>query len=252
MEDNLQEQVTEIKNFDEEILTKLRVDTSFNEPVLHQVLRIAVYDEYHAYENYKKIVEKFGNIPPFVNILEAEIRHYEELAVLLNKYQVQLPLNDWVLKVEEPNSILEAAEVAVAEEIDNIKMYDNLIPYAKDYPDVLDTIYRLQAASYNNHLPALRKCVSEQSNININDVNINQIHQENSIHNLDDAIGKMDELGALASRFASGDISQEDILKLLTGPNASFLGGALLGAVGAGVLSQVIKDKQTDKEEKEK
>ena len=93
------------------------------------------------------------------NILQAEVNHCEALIPLLNKYLVPVPVNDWEGKIESPDSILEASEIGVAAEIDNIKMYDNLIGYAQGYPDVLDILYRLQAASYNNHLPAFRaKC----------------------------------------------------------------------------------------------
>jgi len=256
MEENLDTQkVVEenlpTSNFDQDLLDSLRVNPTYNEPILHQILRIAIYDEYHAYENYRVIVEKFGSQTPFINILQAEINHYEELTVLLNKYQVPAPLNDWVIKVETPNSILEAAEVGVAEEIDNIKMYDNLITYAKDYPDVLDLLYRLQAASYNNHLPALRQAVAKHSNLNVSEVDVNTIHQENSIHNIDEAISKMDEISAMASKFSTGNVSQEDILKLLSNSNLSFVGGALLGAVGAGVFSQVTKDKKENATEEE-
>jgi len=238
----LEGQQVQMKNFDEEVLKGLRVDPNFEEPVLHQVLRIAVYDEYHAYETYKKVIEKFGEVPPFSNVLEAEIKHFQELAMLMEKHQVALPINDFEGKIDAPDSLLEAAEIAVAAEIDNIKMYDNLINYAKTYPDVLDTLYRLQAASYNNHLPAFRKEVAKYSNDT--NVNINQIHQQYSQHNIDEAMSKMDEFSQMASKFATGEVSQEDIMKLLGNTNLSFIGGALIGAIGAGVVSQVVKDKE--------
>ncbi|QKF81289.1 ferritin-like domain-containing protein [Halarcobacter ebronensis] len=236
-------------NLDAEILAQMRVDPNFDEPILHQVLRIAVYDEYHAYETYKKVIEKFGEITPFSNILEAEIRHYEELTTLLNKYQVPAPINDWEEKVDEPNSILEASEIAVAEEIDNIKMYDNLISYSKEYPDVLDTLYRLQAASYNNHLPALRQNVAKHLNVTAEKVDVNNIYQQYSNHNIEEALGKLDEFSVMASKFASGDVSQEDILKLLSNSNISFIGGALVGAVGATMFSQISKERKNSEEE---
>ncbi|RXJ67648.1 DUF2202 domain-containing protein [Halarcobacter ebronensis] len=236
-------------NLDAEILAQMRVDPNFDEPILHQVLRIAVYDEYHAYETYKKVIEKFGEITPFSNILEAEIRHYEELTTLLNKYQIPAPINDWEEKVDEPNSILEASEIAVAEEIDNIKMYDNLISYSKEYPDVLDTLYRLQAASYNNHLPALRQNVAKHLNVTAEKVDVNNIYQQYSNHNIEEALGKLDEFSVMASKFASGDVSQEDILKLLSNSNISFIGGALVGAVGATMFSQISKERKNSEEE---
>ncbi len=41
------------------------------------------------------------------------------------------------------------------------------------------------------------------------------------------------------------------MLKLLSNTNLSFIGGALLGAVGAGVLSQMTKEKSEDIQEDE-
>lgn len=246
-EDIKQEEIVEQvqKNFDEELLLGLRVDPNYNEPILHQVLRIAVYDEYHAYETYKKTIEKFGSIPPFSHIIEAEVRHYQALMPLLQKYNVPAPINDWADKIETPNSILEASEIGVAAEIDNVKMYDNLISYSKEYPDVLDTLYQLQAASYNNHLPAFRNKVAEHIN---SAMDTNDIYQNFSMHNIDESIAKMNEFSEMATKFAAGEVSQEDMLKVLGNTNLSFIGGALVGAIGAGVLGQIIKDKQSEEE----
>lgn len=238
-----------LTNFDDEVLKTFKVDVNSEVPVLHQVLRIAVYDEYHAYETYKKVLETFGDTPPFTHIIEAEVRHYQALLHLLEKYQVPAPLNDWEGKIEAPNSVLEACEIAVAAEIDNIKMYDHLIAYVQEYPDVLDTMYKLQAASYNNHLPAFRKAVAQHSQSA--NVNFHDIHQQYSVHNLDDAIGKMDEIGQMVQKFSTGDVSQEDLMKMLSNTNISFIGGALLGAVGAGVLSQMIKENENKSAQEE-
>ncbi len=96
---------------------------------LSQVLRIAVYDEFKAYEAYTKIIERFGYVTPFVNIKEAEARHYATLIPLLEKYQIEVPLNNWAEKIEVPNSFIEACELGVASEIKNIAMYENLLSY---------------------------------------------------------------------------------------------------------------------------
>lgn len=236
------------KNFDEDLLVSQRVDPNYDEPIIHQVLRIAVYDEYHAYETYRKTIEKFGAVDPFANIMEAEVRHFSALEPLLIKYGVPAPINDWYEKIEVPDSLVECCEVGVAAEIDNIKMYDNLISYVGEYPDIKDTLYRLQAASYNNHLPAFRSCVQ---NHYTQPVNENTIHEQFSMHNMpntpsnEDMTAKMNEFNDLANRLAAGQVSQEDILKFLGTTNLSFLGGALIGAVGMGMFSQMAKDNDT-------
>jgi len=235
-------------NDDREMLISFRVDENNKMPVLHQIIRIAVYDEYHAYETYKKVVETFGPVQPFVNIMQAEISHFEALSQLAKKYEVPLPVNDWEGKIEAPSSLLEASEVGVAAEIDNIRMYDRLIEYAKEYPDVLDLMQRLQAASYNNHLPALRQSVAKYSNEN---VDLKTIYEQFSAHTSDqeEGIKKIEEIGQMAQKLANGQLSQEEIIKLLGSTNLSFIGGALLGAVGAMIFSQMQKGSKANEKE---
>ncbi len=240
-------------NFDEDLLITLRVDPNYDEPILHQVLRIAVYDEYHAYETYKKTIETFGAVTPFTNIMDSEVRHFQALEPLLIKYNVPAPINNWYEKIELPNTQLECCEVGVAAEIDNIKMYDNLLSYVDEYPDIKDVLYKLQAASYNNHLPAFRSCVQQHSTT---EVNVGDIYQEYSAHtnqipSSEDMMAKMNEFNEIAGKLASGQLSQEEILKVLGNTNLSFVGGALLGAVGMSVFSQMAKGSSEDEEIKE-
>jgi len=201
-----------------------------NEPILHQVLKIALDDEFHAYEAYISVIEKFGARTPFTNIVEAEQRHQKALIALFEAHEVPMIENRWVGAVQVPQSLEEAYMMGVNAEVANIQMYDTLLAYTGNYPDVQDVFYRLQAASYNNHLPAF------QSHLN---PNVQMPSPENANQNLDGMIEQMNELSALAGKFTSGQMAQEDILKLLSGPNASFLVGALIGAVGASVLGKM-------------
>jgi len=221
------------ENFDFELLKAGRVDENYDEPVLHQIIRIAIYDEYKAYETYKKVIEKFGVVQPFANIMQAEINHFEALSQIAQKYEVPLPMNDFEGKIQAPRSLLEAAEIGVVAEIENIKTYDDLIPHAVKYPDLLDVIYRLQAASYNNHLPALRQSVAKHSNP---DFGVNEPFSQAQ------SADKINELNEMFAKFSKGEVSNEEIMKLLSNTNVSFIGGALLGAVGAMMLSQTKND----------
>lgn len=231
-------------NFDEDLLVTLRVDETYDEPVLDQVLRIAVYDEYHAYETYRKTIETFGAVMPFSNIVQSEMRHFNALEPLLVKYNVPAPINDWYDKIELPNTLLECCEVGVAAEIDNIKMYDDLLSYVEEYPDIKDVLFQLQAASYNNHLPAFRNCVAKHSTQNID---LNTIYTQYSTHNTgENMMDKMNEFNELAGKLASGQIGQEDLLKVLSNTNMSFIGGALLGVVGMSMFSQLNKQAKTE------
>jgi len=235
-------------NDDREMLVSFRVDENHKMPVLHQIIRIAIYDEYHAYETYKKVIETFGPVQPFANIMQAEINHFEALSKLAKKYEVPLPVNDWEDKIEAPSSLLEASEVGVAAEIDNIRMYDRLIEYAKEYSDVLDLMQRLQAASYNNHLPAFRQSVAKYSH---ESVDLKSIYEQFSAHTnaQEEGIKKIEEIGQMVQKFAKGQVGQEEIIKLLSSTNLSFIGGALLGAVGAMIFSQIQKGSKANEKE---
>ncbi len=219
-----------IVNFDEKILIAQRVDPSFDEPVLNQTLRIAAYDEYHAYETYKKVIEKFGALNPFANIIIAEQNHINATLTLLQKYSIEPPVNDWVDKIEIPDTIIECCEVGVAAEIDNIKMYDNLLFHTKE-ADIQDMFFRLQAASFNNHLPAFRNCVAGHYAAK------GESGSANSKLNQEDMMAKMSEFKELASKIASGEADPSEITKLLGSTNLSFIGGMLLGGAGVSLAT---------------
>ena len=126
---------------------------------LAAVLIEAINDEYKARAIYQNIISKFGEIRPFINIVEAESRHIEALLPLFDKYGVTVPEDDWVSHVETPQSVLEACQLGVEAEIKNAEMYDRLLDSTMDYPDVQRVLVQLQRASTENHLPAFQRCV---------------------------------------------------------------------------------------------
>lgn len=218
-------------NLDEKLLLSQRVDLNDDQNVISQVLRIAVYDEFHAYETYSAIIEKFGNVNPFVNIKEAEAVHYSALMPLCEKYSVQIPVNDWAEKIEVPNTLVECCELGVAAEINNIKMYDNLIEHT-DELDIKDILYKLQAASYNNHLPAFRNAVLSYNNINLG----------NEAFSSENLMSKVGEYQELLEDIKSGNMDETKIAQLLGKMNFSMISGAAIGSAGIALLNTYNKN----------
>lgn len=217
-------------NFDSELLLSQRVNPTLAIPTMHQALRIALYDEYHARAVYTKVIESFGAIAPFSNIVEAENRHISELLVLFEKYGVAFVIDDWSQKVGVEASLVENCEVGVAAEIENIKMYDNLIPYA-EAPDVLDAFFRLQAASYNNHLPAFRRCVAS-----------GYAQTQNSAPNPQNSANSQksvnhQELFDSIKGLMSGSPNLGAMRSIIDGMGTEFIVGAAAGAVILGLVS---------------
>lgn len=218
---------------DYNILLRKKVDLNSNIDFDTQILQIAIYDEFKAYETYSKIIEKFGNINPFSNIKEAEAVHYSVLISLAQKYSVEVPINDWTDKIEVPNTIIECCELGVAAEIDNIAMYNNLLGYASK-SDIIDALYRLQAASYNNHLPAFRTCV------------INHYNSGNLPQNGVDMMEKLQEYQELLNSIMSGNIDENMVSnissKLFSNINMQFIGGATSGALLMALLNSFLEN----------
>jgi len=223
-------------NIDEQLLISARVDINSEIPINTQILRIAVYDEFKAYETYSKIIEKFGLVQPFVNIKEAEAVHYSALVKLMEKYQIQIPINDWYLKIEIPNTLIECCEMGVAGEINNIAMYNNLLQYAQE-DDIKDVLFRLQAASFNNHLPTFRNCVLAHYNSGNNE----NINQENIME-------KLGEYQVLLDDIMSGNIDENSISKIFSKLNLTMASGAVFGGAITALLNNYIS-KQNIKEE---
>jgi rubrerythrin len=221
-------------NLDEQLLIEARVDINNQIPITSQILRIAVYDEFKAYETYTKIIEKFGLVQPFVNIKEAEAVHYGALINLMEKYSVDVPINNWYSKIEIPNTLIECCEMGVAAEINNIAMYNNLLSHATQ-EDIKDVLFRLQAASFNKHLPAFRNGV--QMYYNGSNENMNQ----------DNIMEKLGEYQTLLEDVMSGNMDEKSMTTIFSKLNLSMASGAVVGGAIIALLNNYLS--KTNQEE---
>jgi rubrerythrin len=124
-------------------------------------LKEALDDEYRARSTYAKVIEKFGPVRPFINIVEAEARHIEALLRQFERLGEPAPADTWAEKVDAPSSIAEACAAGVKAEVENGAMYDRLLGKISD-PAVRQVMLRLQEASQQNHLPAFKRCLARQ------------------------------------------------------------------------------------------
>ncbi|WP_342349238.1 hypothetical protein [uncultured Nitrospira sp.] len=119
----------------------------------------ALIDEYKSRARYRLVIKKFGEVRPFIHIVEAEETHSRALEILCAHFGIPLPKDNWEEKLEPPSSVLEACRAGIQGEHDNIAMYDRFLQQTK-VPEVLALFQRLQAASRQNHLPAFERCVA--------------------------------------------------------------------------------------------
>lgn len=119
----------------------------------------ALDDEYRAEATYAAVLQKFGEVRPFVNVIEAERRHAARVRSEMNRLGIKhRSTNPYLGKITAPDSLLAACRLGVTAERENIGLYDRLLPNISD-PQVRATLVALQSASKDRHLPAFQRCV---------------------------------------------------------------------------------------------
>jgi hypothetical protein len=126
---------------------------------LEQMITMAITDEYLAHKEYEIILDAYGNINPFANIINAEVTHIEELLPLFEAYDIAVPVDNAATLVALPSTLQEAYEIGVQAEVNNIGMYESFLK--QDLPqDVRDVFEDLMAAS-EKHLQSFSQKASK-------------------------------------------------------------------------------------------
>jgi len=127
---------------------------------LASALAEALQDEYKARATYRAILDRFGAVRPFTNILASEERHIRALLAIYQRYGLPIPEDHWAAQVRVPDTLTQACEEGVQAEIENGAMYERLLAMTTAYPDVQRVFRQLQRASQENHLRAFQRCAS--------------------------------------------------------------------------------------------
>ena len=121
-------------------------------------LEMALDDEYKAEATYAAVLSKFADARPFVNIKEAEQRHADMVVVHYQAYGMTVPANPYMGQISAPDTLLAACQLGRDAEIENIALYDRIIPTVEN-PAIKQTLTQLQWASRDRHLPAFQRCI---------------------------------------------------------------------------------------------
>lgn len=133
--------------------------TPMTSVAVKSALLAALDDEYRAEATYRAVLDVHGDVRPFSNIIQAEQRHQEMVKAELDARGLAYPANPYLGRIAAPATLLEACEAGVQAEIDNITLYDRLLPTIED-PAAKALMERLQWASRANHQPAFERCVA--------------------------------------------------------------------------------------------
>jgi len=125
---------------------------------LHEALITALDDEYRARATYQTVLDHYGQVWPFANIVHAEERHIAALVSMFQRYGLAMPADRWTGSIVLNGSLVAECEAGVAAEIRNYQMYDNLLAQVSE-PDVRMVFSNLRNVSAYHHLPAFKACV---------------------------------------------------------------------------------------------
>jgi hypothetical protein len=121
------------------------------------MMHYAVDDEYLAQAEYRLILETYGSIKPYSNIVLSEGNHLSLLGQLFDLYQLPFPSDPSAGHVVLPNSLLEAAQIGVEAEINNIEMYRYFMTLQIEAN--MTTVFQLLMDASMNHLAAFERQV---------------------------------------------------------------------------------------------
>ena len=122
-----------------------------------EALHLALDDEYHAFAVYQTVISDFGEVTPFVEIAESELRHIEALLKQFDKHGITPPENAWIGEVSSFDSIQAACQAGVEAELANVDLYGKLFSMVDD-PGLIQVFTNLSRASQESHLPEFQSC----------------------------------------------------------------------------------------------
>ena len=129
----------------------------------HAAALRALDDEFAAYATYTAILDKFGQVQPFVSVHQAEAKHIAAISDVLAADGIEVPQNPYLNgekpAPQAPASVQEACAIGVQAEIANAALYDDeLLPQVAGNPELTQVFASLRDASQNHHLPAFEAC----------------------------------------------------------------------------------------------
>lgn len=132
-----------------------------------QTMIAAINDEYRARALYRAVIQKFGAVPPFRNIVQSEDNHIQLWNFLFTKYGVPIPPDLFAENLSVPDTLKAACQAGVEAEITNIEMYNNFLNFMTQ-PDLRAAFIQLRQVSQERHLPAFQRCQNQGNRYNRN------------------------------------------------------------------------------------
>ena len=126
------------------------------QPTVEEMLQFAIQDEYLAQAQYSLVMDTFGKLRPFSNIVQSEAQHIALLRPLFTDRGWNVPEDESRPHLVTPQNFTEALKLAEQAEVDNIAMYEHFLNQ-KNIPDDLKSVFERLLAASRRHLNAFRR-----------------------------------------------------------------------------------------------
>lgn len=123
-----------------------------------EALHLALDDEYHALAVYQQVIADFGEVTPFVEIVQSESRHIDALLKQFEKHGLIPPENSWSGNIPSFESMQAACQAGVEAELANVALYEQLFSMTDD-AGLIQVFTNLSRASQESHLPEFQSCL---------------------------------------------------------------------------------------------
>ena len=123
---------------------------------VQEMLQFAIQDEYLARAQYVAVMDAFGKVRPFSNIVQSEEHHIALLKPLFTDRGWDVPADESKPHVVVPQTFAEALQIGQQAEVENIAMYEHFLRQPDLPDDVQAVVERLLAAS-KRHLQAFSR-----------------------------------------------------------------------------------------------
>ena len=131
---------------------------------LEEMLTYAIQDEYAAQAEYEAIMDQYGIVRPFSNIVKSEAVHIGLLLPLFEEYGLEVPVNDAEERIIVPDTLAQSYQTGVTAEIKNIDMYQSFLN--ENIPDDVKAVFERLMSASENHLKAFQNVSDRQGSVN--------------------------------------------------------------------------------------
>jgi len=117
---------------------------------LEKMFTVLINDEYNARSVYVALVDEFGAVSPFTNLIKAETMHINALTRLFDAYGLDVPEDNGSEFSDVPDTLEEAYAIGKQAEINNIKLYEDYLD--ADLPVNVERVFTNLMNASEKHL----------------------------------------------------------------------------------------------------